>query len=485
MRERLRTYLENNPGVRVIQRVAESEFYPALICLLVFMAYCSDHELLFATLLVAFASVTLILFRDLKTFLPPLFMFIFAVTLKHAPKRPTYSDYYFTAPVLVSLGILVVVLLTALVLHFVIWGGFSDMFRKRTRLTWFILPLSVALLCNGIFAEGYALINLTYSLAVVFVWFFLYLFFRFGLSSGEETVRYFAVVCQWTAILLLLELVYVFITRDVLVDGIIVEGRIFFGWGINNNYGAAMTILLPPLFYLASTRKNGWIQFLLIVASFAAIVLSMCRAALLVGTVILLCGFIAGCFCGANRGLFRLLLGVSCLTGIAIFFVLRTQIMDTFSFLFNIGFSDEGRFDLWRGGIQIFLRYPVFGGGFNAVSYNELFHSWAGSGMPGMLHNTVVELFCVSGAFGGVSYLAYRARTIQLVLWRMNAKRFFLGLMVAAIVGVGMLDNPMFNFYPTFFTTVALVLIEHDYDETMARRKAALVPLPLPQGAPR
>lgn len=171
MRERLRTYLENSPGVRVIQRAAESEFYPALICLIVFIAYCSDHELLFASILVAFASVTLILFRDLKTILPPLFMFIFAVTLKHAPKRPTYSNYYSTTPVLVSLGILVVVLLTALVLHFVIWGGFTDMFRTKTRLTWFILPLSVALLCNGLFAEGYAPINLTYSVAIIFVWF--------------------------------------------------------------------------------------------------------------------------------------------------------------------------------------------------------------------------------------------------------------------------------------------------------------------------
>lgn len=471
MRERLRTYIENSPGVRVLHRAVDSEFYPALICLIVFMAYCSDHELLFATVLVAFASVTLVLLRDLKSFLPPLFMFIFAVTLKHAPRLPTFSDYYFTASVLISIGILVCVLFAALVLHFVIWGGFTDMFRRKTRLTWFILPLSVALLCNGLFAEGYAPINITYSLALIFVWFFLYLFFRFGLSGGQETIRYFCVVCQWTAILLILELIYVYITCDVLVNGIIVEGRIYFGWGINNNYGAAMVILLPPLFYLAGSRKNGWIQFFLIIVSYAAILLSMCRAAVLVGFVIFLCCLIAVCLDGANRNLFRFLLGVSLLTGLVLVITLRTQIIETFSFLFNAGFSDAGRFDLWRGGIEIFRRYPVFGGGFNAVSYYELFHSWAGSGMPGMLHNTIIELLCVSGAFGGLTYLAYRARTVQMVLYRMNGERFFLGMMIAAIVGVGMLDNPMFNFYPTFFTTVALVLIEHSYDEARALAK--------------
>ena len=458
MWERMRTYLENNPGVRVLQRAVDSEFYPALICLLVFMSYCSRHEVLFAAVLIAFASVTLVLFRDLRSILPPLFMFIFALPLVHAPKRPTYSDYYSSTPVLISLGLMILVLLAALILHFLIWGGFTDMFRRKTRLTWFILPLSVALLLNGIFSEAYAPINITYSIAIVLVWFFLYLLFRFGLEGGQETLRYFCVVCQWTVVLLVLELIYVYITCDVLVGGIIVEGRIYFGWGINNNYGAIVTILLPPLFYLASTRKNGWIQFLLIIAAYAAIFLSMCRAAVLVGSVVLLCCLVAVCFFGANRGLFRLLLGVSLLAGGVILIVFRTQIIETFSFLFDIGFSDAGRFD-------------VFGGGFNAVSYYELFHSWAGSAMPGMLHNTVIELFCVSGAFGGIAYLAYRARTVQLVLYRMNGERFFLGMMVAAIVGVGMLDNPMFNFYPTFFTTVALVLIEHDYDETLARPK--------------
>lgn len=471
MWERLRTYLENNPGVRVLQRAVDSEFYPALICLLVFMSYCSRHEVLFAAVLIAFASVTLVLFRDLRPILPPLFMFIFALPLVHAPKRPTYSDYYSSTPVLISLGLMILVLLAALILHFLIWGGFTDMFRRKTRFTWFILPLSVALLLNGIFSEAYAPINITYSIAIVLVWFFLYLLFRFGLEGGQETLRYFCVVCQWTVILLVLELIYVYITCDVLVGGIIVEGRIYFGWGINNNYGAIVTILLPPLFYLASTRKNGWIQFLLIIAAYAAIFLSMCRAAVLVGSVVLLCCLVAVCFFGANRGLFRLLLGVSLLAGGVILIVFRTQIIETFSFLFDIGFSDAGRFDLWRGGLEIFRRYPIFGGGFNAVSYYELFHSWAGSAMPGMLHNTVIELFCVSGAFGGIAYLAYRARTVQLVLYRMNGERFFLGMMVAAIVGVGMLDNPMFNFYPTFFTTVALVLIEHDYDETLARPK--------------
>ena len=267
MWERLRTYLENNPGVRVLRRAVDSEFYPALICLLVFMSYCSRHEVLFAAVLIAFASVTLVLFRDLRPILPPLFMFIFALPLVHAPKRPTYSDYYATTPVLVSLGIMIFVLLAALVLHYLIWGGFTDMFRHKTRLTWFILPLSVALLLNGIFSEAYAPINITYSIAIVLVWFFLYLLFRFGLEGGQETLRYFCVVCQWTVILLVLELIYVYITCDVLVGGIIVEGRIYFGWGINNNYGAIVTILLPPLFYLASTRKNGWIQFLLIIAA--------------------------------------------------------------------------------------------------------------------------------------------------------------------------------------------------------------------------
>lgn len=468
MRDRLRTYLENNVGVRLLRRIVDSELYPALIALLVFMAYCSRHEILFATLLVGFAAVTLILFPDLTPLLPPLFMFIFAVTLVHAPKLPTFSDYYFTTPLLISLGILIAVLVIALILHYWIWGGFARMFRTKTRLSFLILPLAVALLCNGLFAESYAPINFYYGLTTVLVWFFLYLVLFFGLPEGKDTIRYFCTTCQWTAILLIMELVYIFITRNVFVGGIIIEDRIYFGWGINNNYGAAVAILLPPLFYLASTRKNGWIQFLIAIAAYGAMILSLCRAAMLVGTVVFLACLVAVCLYGSNRGLFRLFLAISLLCGGTIAIVLREQLGETLSLILKAGVSDSGRFDLWRGGVDIFLRYPIFGGGFNAVSYYGLFHSWAGSSMPGMLHNTVIELFAAAGAFGGVAYLAYRARTVQLVLHRMTLERFFLGMMIAAIVGVGLLDNPMFNVYPTFFTTVALALIEKDYNDTVA-----------------
>lgn len=468
MKKKIRAFFDSNSGVRLIRRIADSDLYPALFCLLAFMAYCSHIEILFAAILIALAAITLVFCENLKPILPPLFMFYFIVNLYHAPKQPTYSHYYSSPSALFSIGILVLVLLSALVFHLWLFGEISAMFRHKTRLTYFIIPLSIALLCNGLFAEGYAPINLTFALTTILIWFFLYLLFFFGLPRGKETIRYFCSVCEWTAILLILELIYVYITRDVLVEGVIIESRISFGWGINNNYGAVTAMLIPPLFYLAGTRKHGWIHFLLAGATYAAMVLSLCRAAMLVGTLIFGVCLIAVCCFGSNKGLFRIFLcmALTFLVGCVIFF--REEILATFSSLMELGFSDEGRFALWRGGMEIFLRYPIFGGGFNTVSYHNLFHSWAGSAMPGLLHNTVIELFCATGAFGGISYLAYRARTVQLVLHRMTTERFFLGMVIAAIVGVGLLDNPMFIIYPTFYSTVALALVEGDYDDTMA-----------------
>ena len=89
--------------------------------------------------------------------------------------------------------------------------------------------------------------------------------------------------------------------------------------------------------------------------------------------------------------------------------------------------------------------------------------------MPGLCHNTVIELFCAAGAFGGISYLAYRARTAQLVVSHMTFDRFFLGMILFTLTAIGLLDNVMFNVYPMFFGNAALVLIEGDYNETLAR----------------
>ena len=467
MREKIHAFFDSNSGVRLIRRIADNDLYPALFCLLTFMGYCSQIELLFAAVIMALAAISLVFCKDLKPALSPLFMFYFVVGLSHAPKQPTYSHYYSSATALFGIGILAVVLVSALAFHLWLYGEIPAMFRRKTRLTYFIIPLSIALLCNGLFAEGYALINPAFALATIFVWFFLYLLFYFGLPRGKDTIRYFCSICEWTAILLILELIYVYITRDVLVGGVIIESRITFGWGINNNYGAVTAMLIPPLFYLAGTRKHGWIHFLLACATYAVMVLSLCRAAMLVGTIIFGVCLIAVCCFGSNKGLFRIFLcmALAFIVGCLAFF--RHKIFDVFSSLLELGFSDEGRFALWRGGIEIFFRYPIFGGGFNTVSYHDLFHSWAGSAMPGLLHNTVIEMFCATGALGGIAYLAYRARTIQLVLYRMTKERFFLGMVMAAILGVGLLDNPMFIFYPTFYSTVALALVEGDYEETL------------------
>lgn len=472
MRERFRVFLDRNTGVRWIRRLTESPLYPAFFCLLVLMSFCSKVEVVFATVIIAVTAVTLVVARDLKPLIPPLFSAYFLVPLVHAPQRPTYSIYYTSPTVRVCIVVLAATLIATLIIHFWLWGGFVEMFTRKTRMTWFILPLAVALLLNGLFAEGYAPINIGFSLVTIFSWIILYLIFMFGLPHGKETVRYVANTCQWVAILLILELLYVYITQDVLEEGTIMEARILFGWGINNNFGAILTVMLPPLFYLAGTRRNGWMQFLLAVAAYAAIVASLCRAAILVGTVVFGICLLALCVSGNNRGLYRV-------ATLSVFFFLcvsavflHDELAELFSSLVTKGFSGEGRLELWKGGLRIFIENPIFGGGFSSVSYHDLFHSFAGGAMPGLCHNTVIEIFCAAGAFGGISYLAYRARTVQLIVSHMTFDRFFLGMILFTLTAIGLLDNVMFNVYPMFFGSVALVLIEGDYNETLARLPA-------------
>ena len=64
------------------------------------------------------------------------------------------------------------------------------------------------------------------------------------------------------------------------------------------------------------------------------------------------------------------------------------------------------------------------------------------------------------GTVGLVAYLWHRVETIRLVIKKRSKYALFIGLSIAALVLCSLLDNHLFNLYPTFMYTVLLVSLE-------------------------
>ncbi len=473
MIERLRTFFSSNSTIRRLRENLEGDEYPALVALGMLICYITGLEVPGIALLILLSAAGVLVSPNLKCVIPPLLIVPFSLPLKHTPGIPTYSDYYLQPWVIVLAAICACALLACVIMHYILWGAAKETFLTPTKLTPYLAVLSFGLLLNGVGAPGYTIQDFLAGLSLVALWGLLYMLLFRGVKFNKKTMEYFCRVCQWEAILLILELAYVVLTNEAIEDGVILKNRIVFGWGIQNNFAGILVWLLPPVFYLAVTNKNGWRQLLLSVCMMAAIFFSMCRSALVVGAVIYFACLCVACFMGANKTLFRLFSCSGIVTALIIAVFFRERLFEVFRYYLDRGFSDSGRFDLWRGTLENFLHHPILGAGFHATP----FESWAGRTF-GYCHNTVIQMFGAGGIVAGGGYLCMRARTIWMSFYRITPERLFLGLALAGLLGVGLLDNHMFNVYPAFFYAMVVAFIEQDYlkhllptDENILKRK--------------
>ncbi len=479
MRNKLCRVTDAAPWVQKLQQFFLSPWYPALVALVAFIGFAGEVDLFAMALSAILACIAMVLSPNLLPALPPTCMIAFHMCRAHSPiftvtmywARPQIKpSTYFTegAPrnILIVLGCLVVV---CFLFHMWLRRPFQSFYKEPPKLFFWALPLAAGLILNGFFFSGYTLKNMAFGLVTAVVWVGVYLIYRMGFPKGKETSSYCMYTLVCTILLLLAELVWVYATS---FDAIFAEegvdkGDVFFGWGIANNYGGIMTMLMPICFYLSTEEKGGVLFWLMGFASYVAVVLSFSRSALLVASLLLVPSVAVTCFRGKRKKLYGItalsLVGVggAILAGVLI---LSPDKLSVISYYLDRGLNDTGRFKLWAGGLQQLWEHWFFGVGFYAVDFD----SWARTvGMPGFLHNTLVELLAATGLFGTVFYLVYRGCTAWLFLKKPTVKRVFLGLGVLGLLGTSLLDNHLFNIYPGFFYALYLVLAEQDLDETV------------------
>jgi hypothetical protein len=131
------------------------------------------------------------------------------------------------------------------------------------------------------------------------------------------------------------------------------------------------------------------------------------------------------------------------------------------NFLAN-GLGDNGRFEIWKTGIDQFLAHPIFGAGFydNGITAEEILE-WNLQIYPNLYHNTVIQMLGAAGIVGLAAYLWHRFCTVKLALTRPTLEKTMLALGILALVLFGMLDVLFFITYPLLYYALMLAFMEH------------------------
>lgn len=446
-----------------LYRFYNGKLYPALIAALVAFGAITGFEVI--TMLVHAVALygVFLLCDSVKPLLISLLTFIYQISVIHAPQYPTRSDYYVTSWRIWVLGLTAVLIAAGLVIFAVRNKIFTVKSLKETPLLVPALILSLGLFTNGLFSGEWVFNNLIFAFANVAVYLGVYLLVYNGFSkkdTAKELASHFSYLALLAALIISAELFHLMLTGNVFVDGSIVKDQMALGWGIWNLVAVSLAILIPLLFYGVYVNRCPWLYFAVATLTYVMSVLTMSRNALVFSTLAYCTCVLISCFVGKHKKQFRIItvLGIAVLLALSVLF--WDKIQTVLGDYFERGFSDNGRFELWRGAFESFKDSPIFGSGFYGLNLDYVQFGF----LPKMAHNTVLELLGSLGIFGTLCYAYYRFKTALPIFRRPSLMKTMLALSVLTLLLESLLDNFIFNFYPVFYYVVALAVI-HKYEK--------------------
>lgn len=430
-------------------------YYPLLVITLALVGHSTNLEVWFGIAMLLTMVVGCWLCYDFRFAISPFLCTILFVTADHSPNVPSYSRYYLQPSVLIPLCIVAGLILISFVAFAV------RNFKTRNKLSFGglfggILIFCAALLLNGAFSQNYKISNAIFAAGFLLSLLAVYYLFTTFVRFDKKTVDYVMYCLALSCFLIILELLFAYLTSVRFSDGSPVKESVVLGWGVWTTVGGMLLFLMPTAFYFATDHKHGWLGYLLGLLSFVAVFLSQSRGALLVGGGVLVLCLILLCFIGQNRKKNRIyalvLLGVGLLGCI----VLKDKILSLLQNFLRFGFDDNGRFEIWQIGWKHFLDDPIFGSGFYDSYYNE---GWIKNLYPYLYHNTVIQLLGSAGMIGFATYLYHRVTTVFAIFRKPNTCKLFLGISILGLVTFSLLDVLFFHTYPIIFYAVMLVAI--------------------------
>lgn len=460
--------LRNSPAVTKINRFLACPTYILTVSALALAGNLFALELPVYTLYVAIGIYLFLLGEDLLPLMPLVILCYIVPSVGNNPGLTAQSIFALERGgiyLLVLAGTMVVTLLVRLLTDKE-WGR-KAFFTKKRALTGGFLLLSLTYLASGIGSDNYKTLaskNLIFAFVQAASVALPYLLFSGGVDWKKVRKDYFAWIGFGVGCVLLGQILWTYATTDVVVAGSIERKLIFTGWGMYNNMGGLLAMMIPFPFYLASRFRKGWIGSVVGTVFLVGVLLTCSRSSILTG-----CAVYALCiglmiFSASNRhGNAVALITVLSVMGI-VFLIFRGQLVRLFAEIIGRGLDPNSRDMIFKDGWNLFLRNPVFGNTFYPpanMAWSWSTNSGFTSFFPARWHNTFIQLLASCGVMGLGAYLLHRVQTIRVFLRDRTREKAFIACSLAVLLITSLFDCHFFNIGPALFYSMALAFGEN------------------------
>lgn len=434
--------------------------YVLLLMLLTAISFALRTELLVYSVIALVVAYTCIWSEDLLPLMP---VFVCAYVAPSTANNPGQTeDSMFS-----GISGLYVVLLGVIIFSAVIYRIIRDrkqMFRKNGTLLSGLLVLTGAYLISGIGFDGYlqrALMNIPFGLVQGLSLLLPYWLLVGGVDWKKARQDYFAWLGFGLGCVLVAEVVCIYISQGVVVDGVINRPLIYTGWGMYNNLGNLLAMMIPFAFWLGLHYEKPWIGFsgglLLLIGVF----MTCSRSSMIFAT---LC--YSACWIWApdedKRIRNSMILAVAAAIVGLLLILFREQLFLVFINILDDASELGSRFDIYQQGIREFLKNPLLGATFYPAK--GLSYSWAETSVTAILpprwHNTIIQLLASAGIVGLAAYAFHRYQTVRLLVKCKSGKQIMLVFSLMVLLLGSLTDCHMFNVGPGLFYSMMLAWME-------------------------
>lgn len=459
-----RSSLGSSPAVNAVNRFLASPGYILAVMLLTAISNILSAELVVYTLFIAVVVYVCLLGDDLLPITPIIVCCYMAPSVANNPGR---SDQSVFAPEQGGIYLLCLAAVAAAVLIYRLIRRRHAFFAEKHALLRGILVLFAGYLLSGIGSDAYpdSLVkNLFFAFLQGCSILLPYWLISGGVNWKDARKDYFAWVGFGTGCLLLCQILWIYCSAGVIVDGVIDRTQIYTGWGMYNNMGGMLAMMIPFAFYLATKYRKGWIGTVAGSAFLIGVLLTCSRSSILTGTAIYAVCILLMLYYAQNRKGNTIALVTVIAVLVLVLLLFHRQLLHLFSKLLQRGMDPSSRDVIYREGLELFWEYPIFGCSFFSPGYIPWGWSTAegfSSFFPHRWHNTAVQLLASCGIVGTAAYLLHRVQTLKLFLRDCSKERAFIGCSVLTLLVCSLFDCHFFNIGPVLFYSMALAFAEH------------------------
>lgn len=426
-----------------IRKFVYTDFYIALVCIVVFIGWVTKCAPLGITGAVILACLTLLGADDIL----PLTVNIFSSVLLIYSYG--FSQYTKMWPLAIPLGICLIFFLVRNGRH---KFSFGKMFLP-------LLAVAFALFLGGvgtIIKEDFIralpdTVMLGLGVPVVYLLYNHYL----KRDQQRDVPLYFAKTMMYMGLVMCVQLIIEIIRRHVPISQ---WNHVVWnvGWANRNGLATYLIFTAGMTMYLSTRYRQGWIFFALSLLQYGCLILTFSRGGIIFGAISGLMALIFTIIKAPNKKLHLLYVGIVALLMLIIYLCFMNRINSILTSLGNRGFGPSLRNELYEEAWALFKAHPLFGVGKGYMGDitppSEIGIYW--------FHSTFFQVIASMGIMGIVAYAYFYAVRIKILFKNIkNSFNLFCLAVFIGFEGYSLINTGTFVAFPYMCLVIAMTLL--------------------------